>query len=248
MIPLLGSEKIRTPTTAIRAVIESPTLFGATAAHGDRKRKRQEEIEEEHVQIVNTVHNLDMQDMHDLFPIFPIRNRKIQKHSHPTTEVLGAIKRNKKDVPIRVLIDTGTDCSIILHDICDPNKSIVTTDTQKYETMGGVYKTGGRTNFVFSLPEFAQSKVIAWPCNVDFIHKREKFPYDMIIGRDLQAELKFVIDWELLQLRWDGAIVPMKDKGTITSQAEAGMCLALVLEPKSVRAPKASKLDPDRPR
>lgn len=131
MMPLLGSEKIlRTPTTAIRAVIESPTLFGATATHGDRKRKRQEEIEEEHVQIVNTVHNLDMQDMHDLFPIFPIRNRKMQKHSHPTTEVLGAIKRNKKDIPIRALIDTGTDCSIVLHEICDKNKSIVTTDTK----------------------------------------------------------------------------------------------------------------------
>ena len=217
---------------AIRAAIASPSMFGA--AHTDRKRKRQEEDNLEHVQIVNTVHNLNIDDMHDLFPIFPIRNRKIQKHSHPTTEVLGAIKRNKKDIPIRALIDTGTDESIVLHDICDKSKSIVNTKSNSYLTMGGLYKTGGRTQFVFSLPEFAQKKVIAWPCNVDFLHKRKDFPYDMIIGRDLQAELKIIIDWENLVLKWDGAVVPMKDKGTITSQAEAGLCLALVLEPKSV--------------
>ena len=55
----------------------------------------------------------------------------------------------------------------------------------------------------FIIPDLStSSKHITWLCHVDESSSRDDVPYDIILGLDFLAELKFSLDFEKRMIRW----------------------------------------------
>ena len=84
--------------------------------------------------------------------------------------------------------------------------------------MGGQFVTRKKAQISFKLVEFSHNKVINWTVHVDDQTDPTKSKYDMIIGSDLLSELKIDLLYSQQQIVWDEVVVPMKDRGTISSE------------------------------
>ena len=60
------------------------------------------------------------------------------------------------------------------------------------ETQAGKFKTLGKVNVDFCLPEFSSTKIVTWKCHVD---KFTTGRYEMILGRDLLTALGLDLNW-----------------------------------------------------
>jgi hypothetical protein len=70
----------------------------------------------------------------------------------------------------------------------------------------------------FSLPEFNLRKQIrsSWAFHVDD-RSESSSTYDMIMGQDFLGELGIIMNFNDHTVTWDTDIIPMKDRGTLSS-------------------------------
>ena len=83
--------------------------------------------------------------------------------------------------------------------------------------MGGQFTTDKSGLVTFSLPEFNLRKQISWVFHVDD-RSESSSTYDMIIGQDLLGELGIILNFNDKTVTWDTETIPMKDRGTLTTQ------------------------------
>ena len=81
------------------------------------------------------------------------------------------------------------------------------TGTNQWKTAAGKVATSKKAKLMFSLPEFYESKIIQFWAHVF----NNNIDYDMIIGRDLMAELGIDISFKRQCINWGEAEVPMRD-------------------------------------
>jgi len=147
------------------------------------------------------------------------RLNKRRKITHATSEVVGEIAdtANNTTRPLRVLLDSGTSATIVLRPFI-AKTSRYKHERVKWNTMGGQFVTRKKAQISFKLVEFSHNKVINWTVHVDDQTDPTKAKYDMIIGSDLLSELKIDLLYSQQQIVWDEVVVPMKDRGTISSE------------------------------
>ena len=121
---------------------------------------------------------------------------------------MGATSRPSKVKLLRVLCDSGCSSVIISKQAtaklrCKQYSSITWT------TQAGAFDTKETCTIQFTLPEFHKDRIIEWKAHVD-ASPRPNSNYDMIIGRDLMIELGMTLDFNNMQMVWDGATAPMK--------------------------------------
>ena len=115
-----------------------------------------------------------------------LKNKKAQNTSEVIGELVTSDKNNK---PLRVLLDSGTSATIILKTLRNKIPK-VQTQTTKWRTMGGTFKTTSLASVSFKLPEFSNNKIIKWKMHVNETTPPNKTQYDLIIGTDLLSALK----------------------------------------------------------
>jgi hypothetical protein len=119
-------------------------------------------------------------------------------------------------VPIKALLDTGTDESLVLKEFVRKSRAQCTnTKRVTWTTVGGEFSTKRQALLDFSFPELAPNKKITWIMHVDDKTSREKALYDMIIGMNLMTEIGITVDTIDKVIRWEGNIVPLKTKTTL---------------------------------
>ena len=150
----------------------------------------------------------EQSEMYFSTSIFNKRPRKRLKEGHVTTEIIGEIINNNKEItPIRCLLDTGTTATIVLKPFATTISKYKGSKT-KWRTMGGAFETKRKAKLEFKLPEFSHNKVITWVAHVDEVTAPNVAQYDMIIGTDLISKLKIKIDYDVRQIEWDNITVP----------------------------------------
>ena len=87
---------------------------------------------------------------------------------------------------------------------------IKSSHSTTWQTKAGTFQTSSKVNCSFSLPEFHDNRDITWKFYVDEADNADS-KYDMIIGRDLLAELGMDFSFKKGTMTWDGAEVHMKD-------------------------------------
>ena len=139
------------------------------------------------------------------------RNKR-QKIEHVSSISLGYLhsrkgsRKPKHLKRMRVLFDSGCGDTIVnLELIKDLEQQ--QTKKSKWSTKGGFFKTNKVCNITFMLPLFHKDKDITWKAHVD-----ERNPtgcrYDLIVGRDLMAELGMDQKFSEGTMVWDDAEVP----------------------------------------
>ena len=81
--------------------------------------------------------------------------------------------------------------------------------------MGGNFVTKQTALVDFTFPEFSDKKHITHIVHVDDRHDPSTAAYDMIIGSDLMESLGLVLDYNEKEVGWEGATIPMKEKGSL---------------------------------
>ena len=120
---------------------------------------------------------------------------KLAKTSHPTSELVVSLTVNQEEHLLRALADTGASSSIILE--AYTSRHLIKNDDENkttWSTMGGQFTTDKSGLVTFSLPEFNLRKQISWVFHVDD-RSESSSTYDMIIGRDLLAELGIILNF-----------------------------------------------------
>ena len=84
--------------------------------------------------------------------------------------------------------------------------------------MGGSFQTCRKAGISFKWIEFLHNKVVNWVAHVDDQTKPELAKYDMIIRSDLLSELKIDLLYSQQQIVWDEIAIPMKNRGSISSE------------------------------
>ena len=168
--------------------------------------------------------------------------------NRPTTEmVVELISPKGTTKPIRCLIDTGTTRSLVLKDMVMLSQ-VTERKPTTWQTMSGSLVTNKIAQVVFKLPELSASKQITWTCHVDETSKREKVPYDIILGLDFLSELKFVLNFESRTIQWEDHEVEMRPKGIVTDQQALDLIYQITQEPsvlKQAEERQARILDAD---
>ena len=120
-----------------------------------------------------------------------------------------------KPIMLKCLMDTGASGSLVAKKYATklrlketPGKSTVWT------TPGGDLSTTHKCRSSFILPEFFRDRVIEWDLHVS----SNLGAYDMIIGRDILSALEIKFDFATMSMEWEHAVVPMKDRDTMTRE------------------------------
>ena len=143
-------------------------------------------------------------------------------------------RKSKDHKRARILFDSGCGGTLVNKSFVRKYKKISTTSTN-WTTKAGTFKTTRKVNCQFTLPEFHQGKDITWTMYVDDSDKRLN-NYDMIIGRDLLTELGIDLLFSSGEMKWEQAIVPMRDP----SQLQASEIDALENEIYSMHDPETT--------
>ena len=116
---------------------------------------------------------------------------------------------------VKILLDSGTSSSIILHNFVTKLRSTNSVPTV-WQTQGGRFTTTKRCQVQFSLPEFHDNRLIHW--NFHVASATTSSNYDVIIGRDLMTELGITLDFNLLIMTWDNSTVPMRNADALSTE------------------------------
>jgi hypothetical protein len=90
--------------------------------------------------------------------------------------------------------------------------------TTEWTVLGGKFYTKKQGTVRFKLPELFLNKTIEFKLHVDETTVQANASYDMIIGRDLTAELKLVLDFDTQCITWDIIDQPMKIQGELQKE------------------------------
>jgi len=93
---------------------------------------------------------------------------------------------------IKILLDSGASSSIMSAKMAKKLRKI-TTKTQKWETRAGIFTTNAKAKLQCSLPELDGDKTITYNVHIDASEAEQR--YDLIMGRDLLAELRLLLDF-----------------------------------------------------
>ena len=141
------------------------------------------------------------------------RNKK-NKCKHSSTIVLGQVHTKKGSFKkanlkfARILLDTGCAATLVNKKYVKKLKTKPTKEVN-WQTKSGMFKTSRKVKLNFILPEFHENCDIIWEM---FVNKADDSAnlYDMIIGRDLLAELGINFLFNEKLMTWDNASVRMK--------------------------------------
>jgi hypothetical protein len=128
--------------------------------------------------------------------------------------VIGETNLRDKKIPLRILFDTGSNSSIILHKFMNKN-TLVKTKRQLLNGLllveNSILRNREQLNLNYLNSFFL--KTIEFKLHVDETTVHANASYDMIIGRDLITELKLALDFDTQCITWDGIDQPMKIQG-----------------------------------
>ena len=131
------------------------------------------------------------------------------------------VNPNGNTVPIKALLDTGTDESLVLKEFVRKSRAQCTnTKRVKWTTVGGEFSTKRQALLDFSFPELAPNKMITWIMHVDDKTPKEKALYDMIIGMNLMTEIGITVDTIDKVIRWEGSNIPLKTKDVLQTKEQ----------------------------
>ena len=133
---------------------------------------------------------------------------------HASTIVLGQVHTRKGSTKkkhlkyARILLDTGCAATLINKDYVKRLKT-KTAKATNWVTKAGTFQTTRKAKIGFILPEFHENRDILWEMYVDEAD-RQNTSYDIIIGRDLLAELGINFLFDKRVMVWDNSSVLMK--------------------------------------
>ena len=166
------------------------------------------------------------------------RSEKRPKKDHYSAEIVVQIQdRSGALVPARALLDTGTSSSIVLRDFVRKGRArSYKGKTTTWSTLGGSFSTQRRALIDFKLPELSTHKKVTWITHVDDKTKSEDALYDMIIGMDLMTSIGIYVNTESKTVCWEGASIPLKERGTLQNSNITQMIYHLSMESKQIAA------------
>ena len=151
------------------------------------------------------VHSLDSPSRPECVPLTIVMARHI-----------GGVENT---LPLRALLDSGAD-KTILHSRClQPGMIPRSTDRSVNTTMG---TRSGVSEILLEdivLPEFSRTKHVTYPLWVD-IYDAPNSRYDIIIGRDLLRRLGVLLDFDRGISSWDSIEVAMRDRDSFATEHE----------------------------
>ena len=123
-------------------------------------------------------------------------------HSKTTS----AAKKHKKKIRakstvVRALLDSGASRSLV-SEKCISHDANVRHDATSWRTAAGTFKTYGKKQISWFMPEFTKKCKIQHEFAI--MDTGESKPmYDMIIGRDILDKLNIIIDFKTNVVEWD---------------------------------------------
>jgi hypothetical protein len=151
------------------------------------------------------------------------KSKKRQKLKHVVPVLIGNLQKSlgkPKYEPIRVLLDSGTTGTIILHKYVQKLRTKQSQKPTLWKTKGGNFTTAQECKILFQLPELDRSKVIEWNVHVDTTVSPHMSKYDMIMGTDLLKALGIGLDFSTCMVTWDNATVPMRDGDLLSTKTQ----------------------------
>ena len=151
------------------------------------------------------------------------KSKKKQKLKHVVPVLIGNLQKSlgkPKYEPIRVLLDSGTTGTIILHKYVQKLRTRQSQKPTLWKTKGGNFTTAQECKILFQLPELDRSKVIEWNVHVDTTVSPYVSKYDMIMGTDLLKALGIGLDFSTCMVTWDNATVPMRDGDLLSTRMQ----------------------------
>ena len=121
-----------------------------------------------------------------------------------------------KPITLKCLLDTGASGSLVAKQHAKKLRMKKSDGPQTvWTTPAGNLTTTYKCQSSFVLPEFFRDRVIEWDLHVS----SNLGAYDMIIGRDILSALGIQFDFATMSMKWEQAIVPMKDSSAVAEEA-----------------------------
>ena len=120
------------------------------------------------------------------------------------------IKKKPSSKMLRVLLDSGASSTIITRDHVKHLRCKRRLTSTRWKTAGGDIETSTTTEIEFSLPEFSTTR--KFTCKNVHVTEKPISQYDVIIGRDLLADLGAILNFDtgFIHIRDEDVAVPMK--------------------------------------
>ena len=170
--------------------------------------------------------------------------KKKSKRTHYSAEIVVEIEdRHGNLVPIRALLDTGTSSSIILREFV--RKGRANTHKGKrttWSTLGGNFSTNRKALIDFKIPELSTHKTVTWITHVDDKSSSAHAQFDCILGMDVMCELGIYINTEDKTVCWEGATIPLKERGTLQDYEVTELIYHMAVEPKVLKDERQSRI------
>jgi hypothetical protein len=143
----------------------------------------------------------------------------------PILEGLLQINRGTNEAKrVKILLDSGASATIMSHSLTRRLKTKKETTT-KWTTASGSFDTSTTCKIYLELPELSHSMSVQWKAYVT----KDMKTYDIIIGRDLLAELEILLDFKNQTIKKDHIEIPMRPPTTVTKD------MNFIQEPKSLQ-------------
>ena len=131
-----------------------------------------------------------------------------------STSRISSKKVRKKKVLIKVLLDSGSDGDLLLHEKGTAKYFPYSARQvpQSWHTSNGVFQTNGRGKANIKFFEYSNSKqFLAEPDIVEYDKEMGKPVFDLIIGCKSMKELGIVLDFKRKTVTIDEIILPMRN-------------------------------------
>jgi hypothetical protein len=113
--------------------------------------------------------------------------------------------------PLKILLDSGASSTLIKASKTQSLKKHK-TDSVKWTTSSGSFRTNQRVEVNIALPELSNNRTICAQ-----VHVTPKLnDFDMIIGRDLLSEIGITLNFKENSIQWDDIEIPMKPEDATT--------------------------------
>lgn len=174
-----------------------------------------------------------------------IQPNKKQKTVGEAPIVFGRLRSRAKGAPkpktVKILLDSGGSGCIIRRALAKKLRKVRSTPT-KWTTAAGTFNTNYAVQTQFSLPELHEGRLINWDMHVSDTLS----DYDIIVGRDMLAELGIDLLFSSRSVVWDDVSIPFKPRDATmdtdyyvadsSSAAEATERIKQILDAKYVPA------------
>ena len=105
------------------------------------------------------------------------------------------------------MFDTGARYSCVKAEYSCLGKILRRSDTI-FSTPNGTFFSNKESKIKFNFTECSESKIIAWKFHV--LPRKQKLPYDVIIGHDLMKDFQMGVFYSRDVILWDSVRLPMQ--------------------------------------